>query len=89
MEGYLQSSVDYLGEATACRIMRSRLGWFVKGLPRNREFREEIKHLRSQEEALNRIRSYRNRLEHLDPPTAAHRYAEPNPSRRLSSPGGP
>ncbi|MGB5985980.1 MAG: hypothetical protein WBG37_11805, partial [Desulfobacterales bacterium] len=53
----------YMGEAIACRLMRSRLGWFVKGLPHNREFRESITHLRTQAEALARIESYRARIQ--------------------------
>ncbi len=63
MAQYLKASVDYMGEAIACRLMRSRLGWFVKGLPHNREFRESITHLRTQAEALARIESYRARIQ--------------------------
>ena len=62
MEQYLQASVIYLGVTTACRIMRSRLGWFVKGLPHNRDFREAIRHLASQAEALEHITAYRSRI---------------------------
>ena len=66
MEHYLQASVDYMEEAIACRMMRSRLGWFVKGLPHNRDFREAIKHLRNQAEARDHIAAYRQRLEAHD-----------------------
>ena len=77
MEHYLQASVDYLGEAIACRIMRSRLGWFVKGLPHNRDFREAIKHLASQAEALERIRTYRARVLPLEHRAAREQGARP------------
>lgn len=58
METYLALSVRCLGELHACRLMRSRLGWFVKGLSRNSAFRESIKQLSSASEALVLIRRY-------------------------------
>jgi tRNA-dihydrouridine synthase B len=58
MENYLAASVRYLGERHACRMMRSRLSWFVKGLHLNGQFRESIKHLSTEEEALGLIRGY-------------------------------
>jgi tRNA-dihydrouridine synthase B len=39
MIGYLQDSVRYLGEKAACRMMRSRLCWFVKGMRNAGQFR--------------------------------------------------
>ncbi|MBW2219734.1 MAG: tRNA-dihydrouridine synthase [Deltaproteobacteria bacterium] len=55
MRGYLNASVDYLGEVRACQMMRSRLGWFAKGLPHSSKFRESIRHISSRSEALERI----------------------------------
>ena len=56
---YLNDSVAYLGEATACRMMRSRLGWFVKGLPHGSRFRAFITRVGTREEALELIESFR------------------------------
>lgn len=59
---YLQASTTYLGEELACRMMRSRLCWFVKGLRNSKNFREAIKHLSSTNEALEIIKSYQQSL---------------------------
>jgi tRNA-dihydrouridine synthase len=52
--------VEYLGEESACYMLRSRLGWFVKGMPHSSRFRESIKHISSQAEASDIIAAYRN-----------------------------
>ena len=59
---YLKASVEYLGEKQACFMMRSRLGWFVKGMRFSSSFRESIKHISSEEQALQFIRSYRDKV---------------------------
>ncbi len=59
---YLETSVTYLGEKRACFMMRSRLEWFVKGLPYSSKFRQSIKKIISKNEALERIRSYQKTL---------------------------
>jgi len=59
---YLKDSVEYLGEKQACFMMRSRLGWFVKGMRFSSSFRESIKHIASEEQALKLIRSYRDKV---------------------------
>ena len=56
---YLDDSVEYLGEKQACFMMRSRLAWFVKGMRFCSRFRESIKHISSEEQALKLIRSYK------------------------------
>ncbi len=58
MKQYLNVSMQYLGEETAIHMMRSRLGWFSKGLPFAARFRESIKKLASKYEAIERIESY-------------------------------
>jgi len=63
---YLKASVKYLGEEHACRIMRSRLGWFTKGLPKSSQFREAIKHLSSEKEGIELINAYRDELDKCD-----------------------
>jgi nifR3 family TIM-barrel protein len=55
---YLDASIAYYGETVACRMMRSRLGRFVKGLPHNVRFREAIKRIRIRSEALSFIDQY-------------------------------
>lgn len=61
---YLKDSVEYLGEKQACFMMRSRLGWFVKGMRFSSSFRESIKHISSQQQALELIRSYQDMVMH-------------------------
>jgi len=58
MMGYLQDSVRYLGEETACRMMRSRLCWFVKGMRNAGQFRNAIRFIASEKEAMDLIRQY-------------------------------
>ena len=60
---YLNASVEYLGEDLACRMMRSRLGWFVKGMRNSSKFRESIKQLSSQKEGIDLIQAYRESLQ--------------------------
>jgi nifR3 family TIM-barrel protein len=55
---YLDAAVNYYGESIACRMMRSRLGWFVKGLSHNVRFREAIKTIENRSEALSLIDKY-------------------------------
>ena len=59
---YLKDSVEYLGEKQACFMMRSRLGWFVKGMRFSSSFRESIKHISSEEQALKLIQSYQDSI---------------------------
>ena len=63
MKRYLGASVAYFGEKNACYMMRSRLAWFAKGLPHAKHFREAIKHISTQTEALTLIEHYRESLE--------------------------
>jgi len=62
MTHYFKASVDYMGEEAACRMMRSRLGWFTRGVRNSSKFRESIKHLSSAEEGIELIGAYRNLL---------------------------
>jgi tRNA-dihydrouridine synthase len=59
---YLKASVEYLGEAPACRMMRSRLGWFAKEMHNSSKFRESIKHLSSEKEGIELISAYKDSL---------------------------
>jgi len=58
MNRYLRASVQYLGEKKACYMLRSRLGWFVKGMPKAGGFRNAIRHLSSEEQAQQLIDAF-------------------------------
>jgi len=58
MKQYTKSSIRFFGEKHGSRMLRSRLGWFVKGLPSSSRFRESIKHITSESEALELISAY-------------------------------
>ena len=62
MIGYLRDSVRYLGEKTACRTMRSRLCWFVKGMRNAAQFRNAIRFITSEKEAMELIRQYADEI---------------------------
>lgn len=63
MERYFTDSLDYFtDEFIACKTMRSRLGWFVKGLPDCSTFRQNAISLSTREEGLALIRSYKEKL---------------------------
>jgi nifR3 family TIM-barrel protein len=59
---YLEASVAYLGEKTACYMLRSRLGWFAKGLRHAKHFRDSIRMISSETEARNLIEAYRDMI---------------------------
>jgi nifR3 family TIM-barrel protein len=60
---YIKSSVRYFGEKRACYMMRSRLGWFVKGLNNSNNFRRLLRQISSEKEAIELIQLY---MKHLD-----------------------
>ncbi len=60
---YLQESIKYFGEEIACRMMRSRLCWFSKGLRNSSQFRKSINHISTETEALQRIEAFKNSLQ--------------------------
>lgn len=62
MRDFLRASVAHCGEKVACRTMRGRLGWFVRGLPASSSFRETIKRIESEEEALHHLAQYESQL---------------------------
>jgi len=61
---YLSASVDYIGEKQACYMLRSRLGWFSKGMRHSSKFREAIKKISSHDEARELILAYRASIDH-------------------------
>lgn len=58
MKAYLRDSVRYLGEERACRMMRSRLCWFVKSMRNAGLFRNSIRFIASEKDALDLIGQY-------------------------------
>jgi nifR3 family TIM-barrel protein len=58
MVRYLEASVRYLGEKKACYMMRSRLGWFVKGLQNAGRFRNAIRRVETELEVKKLIADY-------------------------------
>lgn len=63
MKRYLHASVCYFGEKKACFMMRSRLGWFAKGLPGASRFRHTLRHIDSETVANELISDYAATLE--------------------------
>lgn len=63
MTRYLQDAIKFFGEQRACRMMRSHLGWFVKGLRYSSRFRKGVVKISSEDEALSLINAYRDTLQ--------------------------
>jgi nifR3 family TIM-barrel protein len=61
MEKLIDTYVAHFGEKPACRMLRGRLSWFVKGLPGCSTFRGNLSQLRSQHHALELIREFETR----------------------------
>ncbi|WP_321494987.1 tRNA dihydrouridine synthase DusB [uncultured Desulfobacter sp.] len=62
MESLTRGYVSYFGEITACRMLRGRLAWFVRGLPGAAVFRRELSILASSGHALEMIRDFEANL---------------------------
>jgi len=60
---YVDHTIDFLGEKRACRLMRSRLGWFAKGLPNSSQFRNDIRFLETREQTLLLLMGYYERVQ--------------------------
>lgn len=55
---YIRYTVEQYGEMRAVRMLRSRLAWFVKGLPRCSRFRESIIRLESENNMMQAVKAY-------------------------------
>ena len=62
MESLTQGYVSYFGEIPACRMLRGRLAWFIRGFPGSAAFRRELSTLGSSAHALGMIRDFEARL---------------------------
>ncbi len=60
---HIDYAVDHFGETRAVRMMRSHLGWFVKGLPGCSSFRREIVRLESRHDMRDAVQTYFRELE--------------------------
>ncbi|TYT74522.1 tRNA dihydrouridine synthase DusB [Desulfobotulus mexicanus] len=58
MENYIENLTLFYGEETACSMFRSRLGWFVKGLPGSTVFRSEASSISSKSKALELLHTF-------------------------------
>lgn len=62
MKALLADSVAYFGEGRACKMMRSRLVWFVKGLPGCSAFRQTLTNIESMAQTMQLIDEYERSL---------------------------
>jgi nifR3 family TIM-barrel protein len=63
MRSYSGDLIALFGEYRACRMLRSRLGWFSKGLPASTHFRHRISRVRTREEIFSLIGDYEEALQ--------------------------
>ena len=62
MSDYINAMVEHYGEALACRVMRSRLGWFTRAMPHGTLFRESIKRIETKDRIMAVVSDYRESL---------------------------
>ena len=62
MEHLVLMYVDYFGETPACKMLRGRLSWFVKGMPGCSVFRENLSRITSKDNALTLIKKYETHI---------------------------
>jgi tRNA-dihydrouridine synthase B len=62
MKRLIHLYVDHFGEATACRMLRGRLSWFVKGMPGCADVRRSLSRISSTNQAVELILDYEYRL---------------------------
>jgi len=55
---YIEYSVDHFGEDRAVFMMRSRLGWFTKGLPHSSRFRDTIARLKNRLDMVDAVHAF-------------------------------
>ncbi|CCK81763.1 tRNA dihydrouridine synthase DusB [Desulfobacula toluolica] len=68
MKRLTQMYVEYFGEQPACRMLRGRLSWFVKGLPGCSDFRKNLSRIDSMNHALELIKEFETKLLETRPP---------------------
>lgn len=58
MKRLIRVYVDYFGEKKGCQMLRSRLSWFVKGMPGSSSFRKDLSHIVSENQAQTLINTF-------------------------------
>ncbi len=58
MRRYTKKMIEHFGEQKACRMLRSRLGWFSRGLPAASVFRRSVTAIKTPQDAEELISSY-------------------------------
>ena len=64
---YIAYSVNHFGEGRAVPMMRSRLGWFTKGLPNSSRFRAAIARLKTREDMVDAVQAYFGQVQTQSP----------------------
>ncbi len=64
MEYLTKLYVDFFSEEPACKMLRGRLAWFVRGLPGASAFRKDLSKIQSMNHALGLIREFEAGLDH-------------------------
>ncbi len=62
METLTNGYVAHFGEQPACRMLRGRLSWFVKGMPGCSGLRKNLSGLKSKQHALDLIQEFKARI---------------------------
>jgi nifR3 family TIM-barrel protein len=62
METLIAGYVSHFGEQPACRMLRGRLSWFIKGMPGCSNLRKSLAGLKSRQHALDLIREFKSRI---------------------------
>lgn len=58
MAHLIHGYIDFFGEEPACRMLRGRLSWFVKGIPGCSSFRKRLSAIESGDQALTLIKEF-------------------------------
>lgn len=58
LKEHIELDIKYKGEGIALNEMRKHIAWYTKNMPDSSSFRNEINHIASKEELLNRIQEY-------------------------------
>ncbi|OGR26200.1 MAG: tRNA dihydrouridine synthase DusB [Desulfobacterales bacterium RIFOXYA12_FULL_46_15] len=58
MAHLIHGYIDFFGEEPACRMLRGRLSWFVKGIPGCSSFRKRLSAIESGNQALSLIKEF-------------------------------
>jgi nifR3 family TIM-barrel protein len=65
MRRYVDEMIALFGEVKACRMLRSRLGWFSRGLPASTHFRRSATTITHRADALDLIAAYEQQLREI------------------------